>query len=87
MFVFEVVSTLILNSISSSDMSEAGPADTPANRSNRYVEKEDEDDSNTFKILISTDNHLGYNEECPIRCNDSFNTFEEVLQLAQKEQV
>lgn len=37
---------------------------------------------NTFKILISTDNHIGYMEQDPIRCNDSFQTFEEILKLA-----
>ena len=44
-------------------------------------------DADTFKILVSTDNHLGYNEECPIRAQDSFNSFEEVLQIAQEQQV
>ena len=46
-----------------------------------------EEDPDTFKILVSTDNHLGYNEECPIRAQDSFNSFEEVLQIAQQQQV
>ena len=34
----------------------------------------------SFKILLSTDNHLGYKEDDPIRGNDSYASFEEVLQ-------
>ena len=34
-----------------------------------------------FKILIATDNHLGYLEEVPKRGNDSFRTFDEILSL------
>lgn len=40
-----------------------------------------------IKILISTDNHLGYLEKDPVRGNDSFRVFEEVLQLAKSNQV
>lgn len=40
-------------------------------------------DENTFRILIATDNHLGYQEQDPIRKEDSFRTFAEVLQIAQ----
>jgi double-strand break repair protein MRE11 len=36
-----------------------------------------------IRILISTDNHLGYMERDPDRCDDSFRTFEEVLALAK----
>ncbi len=32
-----------------------------------------------MKILITSDNHLGYNEKDLVRGNDSFNTFEEIL--------
>ncbi|RKO97175.1 hypothetical protein CXG81DRAFT_14986, partial [Caulochytrium protostelioides] len=35
-----------------------------------------------FRILIATDNHLGYLEKDPIRGEDSFRAFEEVLQIA-----
>lgn len=38
-------------------------------------------------ILVATDCHIGYAEKDPIRRNDSFNTFEEILQLAQKNKV
>lgn len=36
-------------------------------------------DEDTFRCLISTDNHLGYQEKDPVRGNDSFAAFEEVL--------
>lgn len=38
--------------------------------------------SATFRIMISTDNHLGYQEKDPIRKHDSFLAFEEVLSQA-----
>ncbi|XP_042860565.1 double-strand break repair protein MRE11-like [Penaeus japonicus] len=41
----------------------------------------------TFRILIATDNHLGYAEKDPERGNDSFETFEEILKLAVDQQV
>lgn len=37
-----------------------------------------------LRILIATDNHLGYMERDPIRGNDSFVSFEEILQQARK---
>lgn len=40
-----------------------------------------------IKILISTDNHLGYLEKDPVRGDDSFRVFEEVLELAKSNQV
>ena len=41
-------------------------------------------DNNTMRVLISTDNHLGYAERDPVRGNDSFAAFEEIMYLAQK---
>ncbi|EJU01666.1 DNA repair exonuclease [Dacryopinax primogenitus] len=41
----------------------------------------------TFRILLATDNHIGYNERDPIRGQDSINTFKEILQLAVKNEV
>lgn len=41
-------------------------------------------DSDTLRIMVSTDNHLGYCESDPVRGLDSFAAFEEVLWLAQK---
>jgi len=45
------------------------------------------DPDNTFVILIATDNHLGYLEKDPIRGDDSFKAFEEILTIAQKKEV
>ncbi|KAI4465769.1 double-strand break repair protein mre11 [Holotrichia oblita] len=44
-------------------------------------------DDNVFKILIATDNHLGYGESKPNIAQDSFRAFEEILQLAIKNEV
>ncbi|OAX43761.1 DNA repair exonuclease [Rhizopogon vinicolor AM-OR11-026] len=41
----------------------------------------------TIKILVATDNHIGYLERDPIRGQDSINTFKEILQLAVKHDV
>ena len=38
--------------------------------------------ADTFKICIATDSHLGYMEKDPVRCDDSFAAFEEVLRHA-----
>ncbi|CAO3596207.1 unnamed protein product [Absidia cylindrospora] len=43
--------------------------------------------ANVFKILIATDNHIGYLEDDPVRGQDSFSSFEEILKLAQHHQV
>lgn len=40
-----------------------------------------------FKILITTDNHLGYAERDEERTNDSLTAFEECLQIARDENV
>lgn len=44
-------------------------------------------DEDTIKILLSTDNHVGYNEKCKLRGMDSVAAFEEVLSLAQRHDV
>lgn len=41
----------------------------------------------TFRIMIATDNHIGYAERDPVRGQDSINTFREILQLAVKHDV
>ncbi|XP_065586075.1 double-strand break repair protein MRE11 isoform X1 [Cyrtonyx montezumae] len=46
-----------------------------------------QDDEDTFKILIATDIHLGYLEKDPVRGNDTFVTFNEILEHAQKNEV
>ncbi|KAG5455403.1 MAG: hypothetical protein BJ554DRAFT_5192 [Olpidium bornovanus] len=38
--------------------------------------------SDVISILVATDNHLGYLEKDPIRGNDSFVTFDEILKIA-----
>lgn len=44
---------------------------------------EDVDDPDAFRILIATDNHVGYNEKDKVRGNDALNSFEEILQIAK----
>ncbi|KAI4465775.1 double-strand break repair protein mre11 [Holotrichia oblita] len=44
-------------------------------------------DDSIFKILVATDNHLGYGETKPNIAQDSFRAFEEILQLAVKNEV
>ncbi|XP_015499165.1 double-strand break repair protein MRE11 isoform X1 [Parus major] len=46
-----------------------------------------QDDEDTFKILVATDIHLGYLEKDPVRGNDTFVTFNEILDQAQKNEV
>jgi double-strand break repair protein MRE11 len=41
----------------------------------------------TLRIMVSTDNHLGYAEKDPVRGLDSFAAFEEVLYLAKRHKV
>jgi len=38
-------------------------------------------EEDTFHIMACTDTHLGYNEKNTALCEDSFRTFEEILQL------
>lgn len=40
-----------------------------------------------IKIMLATDNHIGYLERDPVRSQDAINTFEEILQLAVKHDV
>ena len=47
----------------------------------------DPKEDDILSILIATDCHLGYGEKDPIRHNDSFVTFEEILQIAQQKKV
>ena len=51
-------------------------------------EGDSQDDSNNlFRILISSDIHLGYAEKDPERGVDSFNSFDELLGIGEKEEV
>lgn len=49
----------------------------------RNVTLEDPD-SDTLRVMLSTDNHLGYAENDTVRGNDSFAALEEVLYLAKE---
>ncbi|ELA42498.1 DNA repair protein (mre11) [Vittaforma corneae ATCC 50505] len=40
-----------------------------------------------MKVLVTSDNHLGFKETDPIRADDTFNTFDEILFIAQRENV
>ncbi|KAM0351627.1 hypothetical protein ACHAPU_002637 [Fusarium lateritium] len=44
-------------------------------------------EADTIRILVATDNHVGYEERDPIRKDDSWRTFDEVLNLARTEDV
>ena len=45
------------------------------------------DADDTIKIMLATDNHIGYLERDPIRGQDSIEAFKEILQLAVKHDV
>ncbi|KAK4662465.1 meiotic recombination [Podospora pseudopauciseta] len=40
-----------------------------------------------IRILVSTDNHVGYAERDPIRKDDSWRTFDEIMQIAKAQDV
>jgi hypothetical protein len=44
-------------------------------------------DADTLRILVATDNHVGYEERDPIRKDDSWRTFDEIINLARTEDV
>ncbi|KAI1906663.1 meiotic recombination protein [Ophidiomyces ophidiicola] len=44
-------------------------------------------DADTIRILVSTDNHVGYNERDPVRGDDSWKSFHEVMCLAKDRDV
>ena len=58
-----------------------------APRSSQEENHEESDDENVIKIMIATDNHLGYGEKYPDRQHDSFTAFNEILQLAKDNDV
>ncbi len=43
--------------------------------------------ADTIRILVATDNHVGYNERDPVRGDDSWRTFHEVMCLAKERDV
>ncbi|WWC93090.1 DNA repair protein (mre11) [Kwoniella dendrophila CBS 6074] len=42
---------------------------------------------NCFRIMLATDNHIGYAEKDPIRGQDAINTFKEILEIARDAEV
>lgn len=52
-----------------------------------YIHFREEEEKDTFKILVATDIHLGYLEKDAVRGNDTFVTFDEILKLAQDNEV
>ncbi|KAG0335703.1 Double-strand break repair protein mre11a [Podila horticola] len=63
------------------------PLFTSSQEANSQLIDGEGSDQDTFKILVATDNHLGYLEKDPVRGDDSFNAFEEILQHAVKSEV
>ncbi|KAJ6625057.1 DNA repair exonuclease [Mycena sp. CBHHK59/15] len=55
--------------------------------SNPAIRNRDEFPDDTIRIMLATDNHIGYMERDPIRGQDSIDTFREILQLAVKHDV
>ncbi|PHJ24215.1 mre11 dna-binding domain-containing protein [Cystoisospora suis] len=47
-------------------------------------EEEEAEGDDVLKILIATDTHLGYKADDNVRGGDSFETFEEILQIGRK---
>ncbi|XP_017077722.2 double-strand break repair protein MRE11 [Drosophila eugracilis] len=45
------------------------------------------DVDNVIRIMVATDNHLGYGEKDAVRGEDSFTAFEEILEMAVSEDV
>ncbi|KAJ3330652.1 Double-strand break repair protein mre11a [Blyttiomyces sp. JEL0837] len=52
-----------------------------------HADDPDAADEDTIRILVATDNHLGYLEKDPVRSDDSFQSFEEILKIAKDRDV
>lgn len=44
-------------------------------------------EADTIRILVATDNHVGFEERDAIRKDDSWRTFDEVMNIARTEDV
>lgn len=44
-------------------------------------------EKDTLRILVATDSHVGYMEDDPIRGDDSWQTFDEIMSLAKEHDV
>ncbi|KAI8644707.1 Metallo-dependent phosphatase-like protein [Parasitella parasitica] len=85
--LFSRIKLFFLVTIIMSQQSYTSAASAPVSASAEVAAAASAEDNDTFKILIATDNHIGYLERDPIRGQDSFQTFEEILQIAEIEQV
>lgn len=52
-----------------------------------FIDDEKLNPANEFKILLATDIHLGHKYDNIIRSNDTFDTFDEIFEIAKKEKV
>lgn len=44
-------------------------------------------EADAIRILVATDNHVGFEERDPIRKDDSWQTFDECMDIAREEDV
>jgi double-strand break repair protein MRE11 len=72
--------------MSDSSQHESEPS-SPVQSSSSAIPIDNHVDADTLRIMVSTDNHLGYMERDPVRGNDSFAAFEEVLLLSKRHHV
>ncbi|KAG2375246.1 hypothetical protein C9374_009869 [Naegleria lovaniensis] len=56
----------------------------PVPRASSSSPEEPMDEKDILRILITTDNHVGFNERDPVRKEDSFIIFEEIMQYAHR---
>ncbi|WVR08323.1 DNA repair protein (mre11) [Kwoniella sp. DSM 27419] len=59
----------------------SAPASQVADEPNPSIVQRNPD--NCFRILLATDNHIGYAEKDPVRGQDAINTFREILEIAR----
>ena len=67
--------------INDQQMNESNVQKLVKQETDQSVRQDDEDEEDIFKILITTDNHLGFREDDKIVGNDSFYAFNEALQM------
>jgi hypothetical protein len=56
-----------------------------ANANGSHAASTAPDPSDVIKILVATDIHLGYGEKHPVKAEDSFITFDEILKIGVDE--
>ena len=65
-------------------MSEKTKMRLSVNMNTTQTQLSEEENSNTLRVLIATDNHLGFEERDAVRKEDSFLAFEEILRTARE---